>query len=43
MEKQEILKKICESLGDVVDDFESSRLDEINADIYTLKYNTVIQ
>ena len=39
MTKQEILKKICDSLGENVEDFESSRLDEINADIYTLKYD----
>ena len=39
MDKKEILKKICESLGEYVDNYESSRLDEINANIYTLKYN----
>lgn len=39
MEKKEILKKICESIDESVDNFESSRLDEINADIYTLKYD----
>lgn len=38
MNKQEILKKICDSLGESVDDFESTRLDEIKADFYTLKY-----
>ena len=39
MDKKEILKKICESLDESVDNFESSRLEEINADIYTLKYD----
>lgn len=39
MDKKEILKKICESLDESVDNFKSSRLEEINADIYTLKYD----
>ena len=38
MNKQEILEKICRSLGEVTDNFKSTRLEEINADIYTLKY-----
>ena len=39
MNKQEILKKICESLGETIDNFESTRLDEISANLYTLKYD----
>ena len=39
MNKEEVLKKICEKLLYKVSDFESRRLGEISADIYTLKYN----
>ena len=39
MNKEEVLKKICEKLFYNVNDFESRRLDEVSADIYTLKYN----
>ena len=39
MNKEEVLKKICEKLLYKVSDFESRRLEEISADIYTLKYN----
>ena len=36
--KKEILKNICDNLNESVDNFEMSRLEEINADIFTLKY-----
>ena len=39
MEKEEILKSICEKLFYDVNEFESTRLDEINADLYTLKHS----
>ena len=35
--KKEILKNICDNLNESVDNFEMSRLEEINADIFTLK------
>ena len=37
--KKEILKNICDNLNESIDNFEMSRLDEINADIFTLKDN----
>lgn len=37
--KQEILKDLCNDLNESIDNFEKSRLEEINADLFTLKYN----
>ncbi len=39
MDKQEILKNICNDLNESIDNFEVSRLEEIDADLFTLKDN----
>lgn len=37
--KQEIIKDLCNDLNESIDNFEKLRLEEINADLFTLKYN----